>query len=176
MLLGFENALAAYSPFEVRRIQDLVGQYTIQSVAEISQGVDIGVTDASTSNMSAIRSAIERMGISPDAVSFHHESAIRDNPWYIDYAQDKGGSGDESLPLYLLGGLAALSAAGRSRRAQKAIGPRNRQALQFPHSTLISLNIFSTSSIERPLFSSPERSSTMPPWCIISIRPPYSSA
>lgn len=128
MLLGFENALAAYSPFEVRRIQDLVGQYTIQSVAEISQGVDIGVTDASTSNMSAIRSAIERMGISPDAVSFHHESAIRDNPWYIDYAQDKGGSGDESLPLYLLGGLAALSAAGalvaRKRRSARGTGGR----------------------------------------------------
>ena len=128
MLLGFENSLAAYSSSEVSRIQDLVGEFTIQYVAELPQGVDIGVTDTSASNISAIRSAIEQMGIGADAVSFHHESAIRDNPWYIDYAQDKGGSGDESLPLYLLGGLAALSAAGalvaRKRRSARGTGGR----------------------------------------------------
>ena len=47
---------------------------------------------------------------------------------------------------------------------------------QLPHSMLISLNIFNMSSICTACFSSPALSSTMPPWCIISRRSPYSRA
>ena len=111
LLLGSGNALA-YTADEIAKMQSLVGQYGIQSVAQTLYGVEIGVSDMSDANLNRIDAAITAMGINTGSAQIYNEAAWYQNEWYIGYRQAAPELGDESLPLYLMGGFAMLAAAG----------------------------------------------------------------
>ena len=91
---GFRNetgnftARNRYTASEIDRIQALVGQFTIQSVAETADGIDIGLSDKGQKTV--VLSEIARMGIDTDGISFHEEAPLHLNDWAIGYAFEAG--------------------------------------------------------------------------------------
>jgi len=92
LLIGVPVAIASwtiYSDTELSQLHDMVGQYGIQSVAEIPGAVEMGVSDDSSDNHQMIRNAIKAMGIDPDGILFHYEKTVEQNDWYEDYYGDQ---------------------------------------------------------------------------------------
>ena len=85
---GNFTARNRYTSSEIDRIQALVGQFTIQSVAETADGIDIGLSDKGQKTV--VLSEIARMGIDTDGISFHEEAPLHLNDWAIGYAFEAG--------------------------------------------------------------------------------------
>ena len=92
LLIGVPVSFASwtvYNDTELSRLHDMVGQYGIQSVAEIQGAVEMGVSDDSSDNHQMIRNAIKAMDIDPDGILFHYEKPNEKNDWYKDYYGDQ---------------------------------------------------------------------------------------
>lgn len=107
LTLNIQSALAwGYTAEEVEEIQSLIGRYSIQSVVDITKGVDIGLSDMS--KVEEVKDAVLSMWISTEYLTFHYEDPRYLNNWYEDY----GELGDARIPVSMLSLIAIFAISG----------------------------------------------------------------
>ena len=83
-----------YDCWEVDYLEDmLIGNYGIQSVSIVPEGLDIGLTDVTEQNIEQIKEIIQEEGISTEYIVFSYEAPFVNDPWMIsDILSDMVGS------------------------------------------------------------------------------------